>query len=160
MKKLKVEGPASREAIGAAYRASSEKHARERLLAIRLGQEGKYTLQQIGDMLGRGRATIARWVQAYRAGGIEGLLERRPQGSAAGVSEELQQQLVSGLREGRWKGALKIRAWLQAQGVTLTRSGVYYWLRKLQASWKVPRKSHVKKSPVPKPLSKLRSSPA
>jgi len=158
MKKLKVEGAASAEAIEAAYRASSEKHDRERLLAIVLGQQGKYTLQQIGDILGRGRATIARWVQAYRAGGIEGLLERRHQGSAAGVSEELQQHLVSGLREGRWKGALEIRAWLQAQGVTLTRSGVYYWLRKLKASWKVPRKSHVKKSPVPKPLSKPRLS--
>lgn len=158
MKKLIVEGSVSPEGIEAAYRASSEKHDRERLLAIRLGQQGKYTLQQIGDMLGRGRATIARWVQAYRAGGIEHLLERRHQGSAARVSEELQQQLVEGLREGRWKGALEIRAWLQAQGVALTRSGVYYWLRKLQASWKVPRKSHVKKSPVPKQPSKPRSS--
>ena len=98
MKRLKVEGPASPEAIEAAYRASCEQHARERLLAIRLGQQGKYTLQEIGDILGRGRATIARWVQAYRAGGIEGLLERRHQGSAAGVSEELQQRLVEGLR--------------------------------------------------------------
>ena len=69
LKKLKVAGPESPEAVEAAYQASQESHDRERLLAIRLGQRGQYTLQEIGQILGRGRGTIARWVKAFRQGG-------------------------------------------------------------------------------------------
>ena len=151
MKKLKVTGPESPEAIEAAYQASAEKHDRERLLAIRLGQQGHYTLQEIGQIVGRGRSTIARWVQAFRQGGIEGLLRRRHKGSAGRVSASLQQELCEGLRQGRWKHAREIQAWLAQRGSSLTCRGVYYWLYKLKASWKLPRKSHVKKSLEPKP---------
>ena len=89
MKKLKVTGPESPEAVEAAYRASAEKHDRERLLAIRLGQQGHSTLQEIGELVGRSRSTIARWVKAFRQGGIEGLLRRQHKGRAgrgAGVA--------------------------------------------------------------------------
>ncbi len=72
MKKVKVTGPESPEVVEAAYHASEEKHARERLLAIRLAQQGQYPLQEIGQLLGRGRATIARWVNAFRQGGVKG----------------------------------------------------------------------------------------
>ena len=72
MKKVKVTGPESPEVVEAAYQASEEKHDRERLLAIRLAQQGHSTLQEIGQLLGRGRATIARWVKAFRQGGIKG----------------------------------------------------------------------------------------
>ena len=151
MKKLKVTGPESPEAVEAAYRASAEKHDRERLLAIRLGQQGHSTLQEIGELVGRSRSTIARWVKAFRQGGIEGLLRRQHKGRAGRVPASLQQALVEGLRQGRWKRAREIQAWLAQRGSPLTCSGVYYWLYKLKASWKLPRKSHVKKSPEPKP---------
>ena len=151
MKKLKVTGPESPESVEAAYQASAEKHDRERLLAIRLGQQGQYTLQEIGEIVGRGRATISRWVKAYRQGGIEGLLSRQHKGSVGRVPEALQQALVEGLRQGDWKRAREIQAWLAQRGISLTCSGVYYWLYKLKASWKLPRKSHVKKSLEPKP---------
>ena len=160
MKKLKVTGPESPEAVEAAYQASEEKHDRERLLAIRLGQRGQSTLQEIGELVGRSRSTIARWVHAFRQGGIEGLLQRRHKGSAGRVPESLQQALVEGLRQGRWKRAREIQAWLAQRGIPLTCSGVYYWLAKLKASWKLPRKSHVKKNLEPKlplraPLGRL-----
>ena len=38
--------------------------------------QGKHTLEEIGSILNRGRATIARWLKAYREGGIEKLLKR------------------------------------------------------------------------------------
>lgn len=150
MKKLKVVGLDSPEMVEAAYQASREPHARERLLAIRLAQQGTYTLQEIGQMLGRGRATIARWVKAFRQGGIELLVTRRHKGRRGRVPESLQQELLEGLRQGRWKGARAIQTWLAEQGVSLTRRGVYYWLSKLKGSWKLPRKSHVKKNPAPR----------
>ena len=151
MKKLKVTGTEAPEAVEAAYQVSQEKHDRERLLTIRLAQRGHYTLQEIGEIVGRGRATIARWVQAFRQGGIELLLTRRHKGSAGRVSASLQQALWEGLRQGRWKCAREIQAWLSQRGIPLTCSGVYYWLYKVEASWKLPRKSHVKKSLEPRP---------
>lgn len=147
MKKLKVGGPATPEAVEAAYQSSTEKRDRERLLAIRLGQQGHSTLQEIGDIVGRGRATIGRWVKVYRAGGVSGLLRRRYKGSRGRVSESLLEELRKGLHEGRWKSAGEIHRWFKEQGIPLSHSGVHYWLCKVRASWKVPRKSHVKKDP-------------
>ena len=45
--KLKVGGPATHAAGDAAYQASQELHARERLLAIRMGQQGEWTCEKI-----------------------------------------------------------------------------------------------------------------
>jgi transposase len=131
MKKLKVGGPASREEVEAAYHSSMEQHDRERLLSIRLGQQGQYTLQEIGDIVGRGRATIGRWVKAYRSGGIPGLLRRQHKGRLGRVSESHLEALAKGLRQGCWKSAGEIQSWLEEQGVSLTCKGVYYWLSKV-----------------------------
>ena len=80
-KPLQVGDTASLESLDAAYKASHERHDRERLLAIHLAHQGSQTLEQIGVILKRGRATIARWVKAYREGGIQKLLQRGwPQG--------------------------------------------------------------------------------
>ncbi len=146
MKKLKVPGPDSPEAVEVAYQSSHEKHDRERGLAIRLGHRGEHTLQEIGQLLGRGRATISRWGKAFRQGGIELLGTRRHQGSSGRVPESLHQEGCEGLRQGRGKNARAIEGGLHERGVSLTRSGVYSWLSKLKASGKVPRKSHGKKA--------------
>jgi len=45
-KKLKVGGPATHEEVDAAYQASQELHERERLLAIRMGQQEEWTLEK------------------------------------------------------------------------------------------------------------------
>src|SRR5215831_11908541 len=146
-KKLKVAGPATNEEIGAAYQASRVPHERERLLAIRMGQQEEWTLEKIAHTLGRGRDTIVRWVRAYREGGIQRLLARRPEGRRARLSEDDQQALIAGLRRGQWKTAKAIRRWLQQErGSELQLAGVYDWLKRLEASWKVPRKSHKKKT--------------
>ncbi len=75
-KPLEVGDASLLEEVDKAYEASQERHDRERLLAIRLAHQGKHTLEQIGSILKRGRATIARWLKAYREGGTEELLER------------------------------------------------------------------------------------
>jgi transposase len=146
-KKLNVAGPATNDEIGAAYQASRVPHERERLLAIRMGQQGEWTFEKIAHTLGRGRDTIVRWVRAYRQGGIPRRLERRYEGRREKLSEGDKQALVDGLRRGQWKTAKEIRSWLQRErGIELKLGGVYYWLKQLEARWKVPRKSHKKKT--------------
>src|SRR5919202_1754169 len=86
-KTLQVGGPATYEEIGAAYQASRAPQERERLLAIRMGQQGE------------------------------------------------------------WKTAKEIRRWLQRErGIELKLGGVYDWLNRLEARWKVPRNRHKKKT--------------
>ena len=147
MRKLEVKGPSTPKEIEEAYKASRGVHERERLLAIELGQKGKYSIAQIGEILGRGRRTIARWIAAYREGGIEQLLERRYEGRKPRLSPEEQSELLEGLRTGKWKSAKQILRWLAEKGVGLKQGSIYYWLDKLKGSWKVPRKSHIKKDP-------------
>lgn len=147
-KPLKVEGSETSEELANTYKSNPERHDRERLLAIQIARQGKHTLEEIGMLLNRGRRTIIRWLKAYREGGIEKLLHRSHSGRKASLSQSDQEALIEGLRSGRWKRAKDIQIWLQKEcGVELKLSGVYYWLRHLKGSWKVPRKSHVKKDP-------------
>jgi len=147
-KPLKVEGPDSPEDVSKAYESSQEHHDRERLLAIQIAQQGKYTLEEIALSLKRGRRTIVRWLRSYREGGIEKLLHRGHGGRRASLSQSDQEALIEGLRSGQRKRARDIQIWLQKErGIELKLSGVYYWMRRLRGSWKVPRKSHVKKDP-------------
>jgi transposase len=145
-KPLKVGGPDSPEYVSKAYESSQERHDRERLLAIQIAQQGNHTLEEIASLLKRGRRTIVRWLKAYREGGIQKLLHRGHGGRGASLSQSDQEALIEGLRSGHWKRAKDIQLWLQKErGVELELSGVYYWLHRLRGSWKVPRKSHVKK---------------
>jgi len=147
-KPLQVGDAASLESLDAAYKASQECHDRERLLAIRLAHQGSQTLEQIGSILKRGRATVARWVKAYREGGVEKLLHRDHDGRKASLSQSEQEVIIDELYSGRWKRAKDIQMWLQEErGIDLTLSGVYYWLYKLRSSWKVPRPKHKDQDP-------------
>ena len=79
-KKVKVSGPAAPEEITQAYRQSTNPHDYTRLLAVEMAQQGLWTLKEIATVLGKHRATIlrssaqvARWLRAYRRGGINAL---------------------------------------------------------------------------------------
>ncbi len=50
--------------------------ARERLIAVSHGLEGKLGLMEIATLLGRSRATIQIWFDLYRTGGIQRLCRR------------------------------------------------------------------------------------
>ena len=52
-KPIQVGDASSLESLDVAYKASQERHDRERLLAIRLAHEGRQTLEQIGSILKR-----------------------------------------------------------------------------------------------------------
>lgn len=54
MKKLKVEAPATPD-VESSYEESDEKHNCERMMAMKLAQQGKYTLQEMASILDRSR---------------------------------------------------------------------------------------------------------
>jgi transposase len=153
-KARKVGGPATDDEIGAASQASRAPQERERLLAIRMGQQGEWTCEKIAHTVGRGRDTIVRGVRAYRQGGSHRLLARRDAGRRAQLSAAEQQALIEGVRRGPWKTAKDIRRGLQRErGLDLTLGGVYSWRHRLEARGKVPRKRPKTKTlPKKRPL--------
>jgi transposase len=67
-------------------------------------------------------------------------------GAVPRVSGKVLTELQAGLVAGRWKRAKEIQQWLKQQHEQkLTLDGVYYWLGKLGAVLKVPRKTHAQK---------------
>jgi len=142
-KSLELGNHSNPEEVEELYKSSEEKHDRERLLAVLMGYENK-TLAEIGSSLKRGRATISRWLKAYREGGLKQILHRgHGGGRSASLSEYHQETLIKVLHSGRWKRARDIQIWLQVEyGIDLRISGVYYWLCRLKGSWKLPRPKH------------------
>ena len=121
----------------------------QRLLAMRLAASGQLTAAQIAETVGLSRRQFFNWVTAFQAGGVAGLLARAhgggppPRVTGAALTE-----LQAGLQTGRWKRAKEIQAWLHGQHKTaLSLQGVYYWLGKLRAVLKVPRKAHALQTP-------------
>jgi len=106
---------------------------------------GQWTMQQIALAVGTGRATIGRMLKAYREEGLDGLLKRGHGGRQPQKKPDDRQALEKGLRQGQWKSGRQIRQWLKAQRfLSLSRSGVYYWLSQVKGTFSVPRKAHVK----------------
>jgi transposase len=137
------------------YKSSHEKHDRERLLAVSMAYENN-NLQFISSTIKRGTATIKRWIKAYREGGTKQLLKRSHEGRKASLPQDIQLKLIEKLISGQYKTAKEIQTWLQTDcGVCLKLSAIYYWLRRLRASWKLPRPNHEKANPEAKESFKL-----
>jgi len=147
VKPLTLGNHSTQEQVECQYKSSSEKHDRERLLAILMAYQNN-TQEQISLSMKRERSTIARWLKTYREGGIKRLLQRKHGGRKASLNDSCQKALVEKLYSGKWKKVKEIQSWLKTQGVELKVSAIYYWLHRLRASWKLPRKSHEKRNPA------------
>ena len=120
---------------------------RQRLQAMQMAAQGKWTLQQIGDAVGAGRSTVAGWLKLLRTQGFEALLQwKEGQGAPSKLSAEIQAAIAAGLAAGRWRRARDLLLWLREEhGVEMGLSGAYYYLGKAGGVLKVPRKTHAKK---------------
>jgi transposase len=108
----------------------------ERLAAVRLALQGQSTLEEIARSVGRGRSTIAEWMQVVRAQGLTTLLGRHQgRGRQPQVQGKVLQGLRKGVRRGRWQRAVEAQAWLKERhGLELSLNGTRYWLKKAGAS--------------------------
>jgi transposase len=128
---------------------------RQRLQALYVTASGRaHHRQEIADLLGVHRHSVAAWCDAYAAGGIDQMLSyqvpRPPlrQRITASALTALQEYLQD---PHGFAGYAQIRTWLAEQHqVYLSYSGVYAVVRgKLRAKPKRPRPSHAKKGRTP-----------
>jgi len=125
---------------------------RERLLAVQLGFEAAYDLDQIAAAVGRARSTIQTWFEAYRQGGVEALLtdgRADNPGQPGKLTPAAQAALTEGLQQGRWRSVPQIQRWLeQTHHIKLALSSLYNRLGKAGARLRVPRPRHVQNDPA------------
>lgn len=145
--KLKITGPGTHAEVRKAFDRETDVKRKARLHVIRLGFHGEYSSEEISEIVGCSKGSVSNWVRAYRQGGLDGLLQTRYRsGRKPSLDEAVVAELLEGLRTGRWKRMKEIRKWLfDTHQVSLSNGGLQYWLGKLGASLKVPRKSHAKK---------------
>ena len=124
---------------------------RQRLQAVQLGLARVLSLPQIAEEAGVSPRSVGSWFEAFRQGGVEGLLMRKPKGSgpASWLDEQTAAQFKSELDRGRWRRAQDVRHWLEKKlGRKLTLIVTYKYLGKCEARLKVPRPTHAKKDPA------------
>ena len=146
-KRYHLNRPDLAQAVAVELRTCQDVKSQQRLLAARLAASGQLTAAQIAEQLGISRRRFFDWMNALKAGGLVGLLERQHGGGAAPqVKGDACKELLAGLQSGRWKRAKEIQHWLRDRHqIRLKLPGVYYWLGKLGGVLKVPRKTHAQK---------------
>jgi transposase len=127
----------------------SHSYCHRGLYLLKSGQA--QTIIQAAEMLGRGRATLQRWLSKYQAGGIEGLLERHfPPRQACHIPLEAQEKLLQRLSTPQGFGSYKeIQIWLEQEyGHLMSYQGVHSHVRyRLGAKLKRPRPQSSKQDP-------------
>jgi transposase len=146
-KRYHLNRPDLAQVVAAELRVCQDVKSQQRLLAARLAASGQMTAAQIAEQLGISRRRFFDWMNALKAGGLAGLLERQHGGGAAPkVQGRALKELQAGLQLGRWKRAKEIQHGLEERhAIGLKLPGVYYWLGKLGGVLKVPRKTHAQK---------------
>jgi transposase len=146
-KRYHLNRPDLAQAVAGELKSCRDVHQQQRLLAARLAASGQFTAAQIAEQIGISRRRFFDWMNALKAGGLEGLLQRQHGGGAPPqVQGSVLTELQAGLQQGRWKRAKEIQYWLQERHrVKLKLTGIYYWLGKLGGVLKVPRKTHAQK---------------
>lgn len=147
-----LDATADAKAVRARLRSKDlEGWQRQRLHAAQLGLAGVLSLPQIAEEVGAGARTVGSWFEAFRHGGIEGLLTRKPKGTgpASWLDAETAAQMQVELDKGQWRRAQDARRWLEKKlGRKLTLIVTYKYLGKCAARLKVPRPTHRKKDPA------------
>lgn len=129
-------------------KASGRERARVQvvLLALQSGSSAELIARDVGVS----RATVFAIVSRYRAGGIEAVLTKSRRGHRlAKIGTKLGQEIRDGLTARRWTSIRALREWLRSRGVSLSESGVHYWVSKLtgrKAISRAPRKKRRRRS--------------
>lgn len=133
-------------------RKCKKKHEIQGLTALYLLKSGQAKNRvQVAERLGVDRMSVGQWLSAYETGGLEKLLERRyAPGRASILTEAQQAELRSELQKPKgFQSYVQIQQYIaETFGIQMNYKTVYAMVHdKWGAKLKVPRPSHVKKTP-------------
>jgi len=119
---------------------------RERLLVIKAALE-KQGIMHIAKQFSRSHTTIQDWINRYREGGVDKLLDKRKgNGPPSRLTEEMQVALKEQLEKGKWRTAQQAWDWLSSNFDMgdLKPTVIYKYLGKCGGRLKVTRPSNPK----------------
>lgn len=122
---------------------------RERVQALYLLKIGKVqTLKELSILLGRDTATIYRWFQKYKAGGLDRMLEvKKGQGRKPTIPKPVMERLKLRLQDPKkFTSYGEVKTWLKEEcGLEVSYKVVHETVRyKLNFKLKKPRKTRSK----------------
>lgn len=125
---------------------------KERIQLLYLLKSGQAeTVTQAANLLGRGRATLQRWLAKYQDRGISGLLEHKPHlGQECQIPSAAQAELIQRLSSPQGFASYRdIQTWLlEEHGHGMSYQGVHNHVRyRLGAKLKRPRPQSSKQDP-------------
>jgi transposase len=132
------------------WKETGELWERRRLNVIRLGLEGDLSIAQIAQAEGISDETVRQYFNAFRAGGIAALLERRyiNQDRRSRLTPAVRAEMEKGLAAGRWRTARALWHWLTGEHkLDIKPRTAYHYLGKCEARLKAPRKCHHQQEP-------------
>jgi transposase len=133
----------SAQALYDRYVAERDLARRKRLQVLWRVRSGR-TATQAAQEAGVGLRTVTRWLDWYRAGGLDSVLRRVPghgaPGSTSRLTPEQQEQLLDQTRAGAFRTYDEARTWVETTcGVAYSYQGMYSVLARLEVHPKVPR---------------------
>ena len=132
------------------FKAAEDVRQRQRLQSILLATTGQHGYRDIAQIVGCSTSTFALWLNKYLGGGVAELLRReKPPGTTSPNGQpQVQQELLAGLKSGRWRTAGQVAAWLkEAHGIKRAAKSIYRWLGKANGALRVPRPAQVLQNP-------------
>ena len=133
-------------------RQAKKKHEVQRLNVLYLLKSGQAKNRlQVAKLLGVDRGSVGTWLSAYETGGLENLLKRGYAPGRVPILTEPQQNLLRKEleRPEGFHSYVRIQEYIaETFGVKMNYKAVYAMVHdKWGAKLKVPRPSHVKKTP-------------
>lgn len=125
------------------YKQETDHQNRMRLHGLWLLRRGEWTLAEVADILGVAPSTVSRWLNWYRAGGVDEVLSHRHGGSGGReprLSPEQEAQLLETAEAGDLRTIWDGVAWAQEQcDVEYTYWGMRHVFERLGLTKQVPR---------------------
>jgi transposase len=160
---------ADAQALESAFRLADDRKYRDRLQVVRLALRGRRH-QDIADDLGITPRTVQRWLNAYLAGGLDGLRPRKAPGRPSKIPAHLPAEVRRWVIEGPAKQGLDRANWthaeladhlLKAHGVRTSRSAVQrlcrrHEIRPYRPTYRFLRGDPVKQAEAKVELAELR----
>jgi transposase len=109
--------PAEREALEQTFKGTPDRRLRDRCQAVLMADRGR-PRQQIAEDLGVHRASVHRWLCAYRAGGLAGLTIRWAAGPPPRIPDERAATILAWVRDGPQGCGLERANWTYAELAT------------------------------------------
>ena len=124
--------PPEAERLDALFRSTDDRALRGRLQIVLMAHRGR-ARQDIAADLGVHRKTVTRWINAYCAGGLDGLRPRKARGTPGKIPRALADEVKRWVIEGPAKQGLDRANWthegladhlLKTHGIRTSRSAV------------------------------------